>query len=156
MNRLVARGAVAAALVATTTVTAPPASAVTSATLAGTMRVGCFGCGEYGPAGNAAGFTVNGIWADRVTTNGPGSAWFTINAAPGALCAASGWLTGTMTVQTDVDNVTSDFDIVHFGGQGMLTVHGVGRGPISMVVTDPIGNPCGGQVSIQFTATVAG
>ena len=160
IKRLVARAAVVAALVATTTVTAPPASAVTNATFTGVVNIGCFGCGTYGPSGNAASLWVNGVYDNRVVSAtfpvaGPnGHASFTVREPGGDLsCLVTGDASGEVVVTGDLGHA---FTWTRVGAVGVVTVQNVGNGVATFAVTSPLGNPCGGPVSALIHGWVVG
>lgn len=156
MKRLVARTAVAAAVLATSTVTAPPAHAVTALTIEGTLEIGCFGCGSYGPEGNGGSFTAIGLLGPEIVTGASGSMTFTVDMPTGAGCLVSWAMEGWLHLDTALQDVYSRFTVLGAGTAGYLYVHGVGwSGAIGMKITEPVGFPCGGAVTATFAGELA-
>lgn len=154
-SAIVVAGAAASVLMSTA-----PGNTATAAAFSGTAEIGCFGCGEYGPDGNAADFTVAGTIQNEVGT-GTGWATFTVTEPTGAACVVSGSAQGEIHIDgTSVTGATIDIDAsftwTRVGATAVVSVPGVGTGAAAFKVTEPVGNPCGGAVSASFAGAIAG
>lgn len=146
-NAVLAAGATAALLVPIT----PASAAASAATFHGTAVVGCFGCGDYGPPGNNAWFTVSGILDGTGVLNAAGQASVGVSEPIGVTCVLSGRASGLVTV----DGVGTTY--LHWTRTGAFAVvlTGWGSGPATFVITSPFGNPCGGMVTASFAGSLA-
>ena len=119
----------------------------------GEATIGCFGCGEYGPTGNSATFSVTGAWTDGDTESAsPHTASFKVIEHP-TECPVTGYANGNTS-----GSVAVSFDWTRVGATAVITTNGDvdGAGTAVFKVTDPVGLPCGGKVTAQFAGAVAG
>jgi hypothetical protein len=158
-----ARTSLLAAAAAIFVAGASPVSAAgpTAATFEGVARIGCFGCGSYGPSGNSA-----DIWVTGLVDGGQASArygvdpsnataTFTVNEPTGAGCLLNGAASGTVTVQTSAGPKSSPFTWQRVGSEATITLSAWGAIAYAhFSVTSPIGNPCGGPVDAYFDGFV--
>lgn len=122
----------AAGLIAAVCGTASQPAAATGLAYVGTLHIGCFGCGTFGPGGNSGAIT---------TTVGPATLTFTVNESP-ALCplvgdgfgVVNGAINGTLTW-------------VRVGAVWHTTFNGL-PGDGVFLITSPVGNPCGVPVDV--------
>ena len=153
---------VAAAAASSILMTTTPASAATAGVFVGDAEIGCFGCGVYGPAGNVADFTVAGVVNDQVGT-GTGYAEYTVTEGTDAACVISGTAEGKIyitatSVTGGTESYESEFSWARTGAVAVVTVSGEVNGTAAavFVVTDPVGNPCGGPVTAKFAGAIVG
>ena len=149
-NALVAASAAAALLAGGT-----PAAANTAATIDGALWIGCYGCGTYGPTGNAASLLVTGAYAGTITTGSPATVPFTVNSALGAGCGISSTASGSINVGGDVRTLV--WTVV--GAYASITIWKSGAAPIegqaAFVLSDPV-RPCGRAVAVRLLGTLYG
>jgi hypothetical protein len=146
-HAIVATGAVGALLVPS----APASAAASAAVFQGTATVGCFGCGDYGPPGNNASFTVTGLLDGVGVLDAPGTASVGVTEPIGVTCVISGRASGIVTVA----RVGTTY--LHWTRTGAFAVvlTGWGSGPAVFAITSPVGNPCGGVVMASFAGSIA-
>lgn len=142
---------VAGALGALLLPSAPASAAASAAAFHGTATVGCFGCGDYGPPGNDAWFTVSGMLDGTGVLNAAGHATVGVSEPVGVTCLLSGRASGLVTVA----GVGTTY--LHWTRTGAFAVvsTGWGNGPAAFVITSPFGNPCGGMVTATFVGSLA-
>jgi hypothetical protein len=145
-STVVALGAAVAMVVPST-----PASAANVAVFHGTATIGCFGCGQYGPVGNSASFTVSGILNGVTAVNAAGTATFTVLGPIGSTCLLSGAARGSLTV---AGVGSTEFFWTRVGAAVVVTT-GWGTGEAAFAITSPLGNPCGGSVDATFAGMLA-
>ena len=108
----------------------------------GTVTIGCFGCGTYGPSGNHGSFTLTGV------TNGEFTAEFTITTPPGSGCVLTDSVAGDFS-----GAVTGSFTWTRYGQHLDIRTNGL-PGEGTFVITEPIGNPCGMAVTAFVSGTL--
>lgn len=113
----------------------------------GQAHVNCFGCGDS--TGTASLFIGPSGSAD-ISPNA--TATFTVNEPP-STCPATGSAAGTVTGAINVN-----FTLTRLGSLAVISTTGeiTGAGIANIVVTSPLGNPCGGPADLQLAGTLTG
>lgn len=149
-SAIVAAGMAAIAVASTTPASATPGGAFA---FTGSTTLTCFGCGHRD--NQKANLSVTGAsLAPATFVAAPATADFSIDEEGGVLCLVTGSANGT--VSGGGLNVT--FNWTRVGAVAVILTAGSvdGAGVAAFVVTDPVGPPCGGQVTASFAGAVAG
>ena len=148
--RSVLRAALVAPVLALPFAVASPASAHGVVEFTGPANINCIGCGvSTGTADLVFTGEVNG----RIVVLGPGYASFTVNSPTGVMCMTTGSASGSITGAVNVC-----FNGTRVGNQVVLTVSG-DPGPFgraTLFTTSPIGNWCGGAVTMSVEGWIGG
>jgi hypothetical protein len=147
---MMAAVAVVAALSTVGTLAPAGANAGDALVYTASVNVACFGCGATTASGSG---NVSGRLAGTNYVN----AAFAVNATsvnePAATCPLQGTASGTVTIGADSGtftwNRTGATAVVSLDVNGH---HGVGTG--TLVVTGPVGLPCGHAVTVRVSGTV--
>ncbi|HWL37268.1 MAG TPA: hypothetical protein VNQ77_13885 [Frankiaceae bacterium] len=151
--------AVAAVMASTVAFGPAPARAETvAATFSGTVTIGCFGCGDYGPTGNSASITLTGLYGHAVNVATSGSAVFAVRSPAGPTCTAGpGYADGRLSVATPFGYPDQRFFWTQIGDALYISLPDIGvSGVGTFTVTSPVGNPCGGSVTATISGVLAG